>query len=511
MNIIFVYENFNQNFCFQVLTTVYDDENEENMENHEEEDDGGGESDEYEEEEEEECDVWFKNSKNCSNNSNNNCTKIELKVISKHSATNSTSSSSISSDLVEPSFHDRSKNTPSSLKEENSSLNFHQKIISTSSPDLFSISCENNHIKINQKCLTTINDYNNGNFVVSSVPDCLNLCGTNGNLSVAHHNTSYTAFDSVANKDFNLYDFQPQNQKQQQKKTVTFHQHIDQQQQQQTKKPQNLRASYANLTILDYSDDEDDINQYYMSKMGHNNQNQQSNAFGSLLDEITAHFDRNLSIINDQCAEYEPIAAFLNEQRGYKLPPPISVTPPATSSSSSSKTNKLKPPSHPPPQPPLPPPRIRTQIKTNPHQSAGQVSKTVVPQVTINDVKPTKPTKKTTFDQDPTNLVTCYAESLERCNFDLSDSSQFLYKNTSGSDLNVNEPTIRHYSTPIKRDFIASTPNLNYYHHYDDDHFVDCDEDNYRSEKETKSYSTSMKNLRNTGKFEMGMKLCGQM
>ena len=58
--------------------------------------------------------------------------------------------------------------------------------------------------------------------------------------------------------------------------------------------------------------------------------------------------------------------------------------------------------------------------------------------------------QKLTFDQDPTNLRTSYAESLEKCTFDLTSSA---------SDLKLSSPILPLIPTD-KRQFVSSTPNL---------------------------------------------------
>ncbi|XP_055613268.1 uncharacterized protein LOC129759771, partial [Uranotaenia lowii] len=389
-------------------------------------------------------------------------------------------------------------------------------IISASSPDLFSSeqrpgalllsslsssgsagsSRSRSRKQQQQRKVSDFLEYGAVNFTVSSVPECLNLCGSGGGREEGIQSDSLDSFelcesgpssgnycswnqnqpDSVASKNFDLYDYRGVEEVPvvvKNVKTVTF---------QTSARPRvNIRASYANLTALDYGDDEDG-NQYYLSrntfrtssgtKLGGVREmagsswdrkklfdeddeeekifpveSDEKSTFDSLLDEISAHFDRNLSIINDQAEMYEPIATFLNEQRA---------------SSRSSSFQALV-------SPPAPPPR-RTQIKTNPHHTQ--------PGPTMTTFKPQPGVKKRTFDQDPTNLVTCYAASLERCTFDPSESTLNLYNSNNStinktSDLNINQPAARKIPSRYapkaaaaanKREFVASTPNLNYFY-----------------------------------------------
>nr|XP_029708460.1 LOW QUALITY PROTEIN: uncharacterized protein LOC109427628 [Aedes albopictus] len=380
-------------------------------------------------------------------------------------------------------------------------------IISASSPDLFSSGDQHrfrgrSRKQSQRKVVSDFLEYGGVNFTVSSVPECLNLCGSRVPPEFAGRSDSVDSFElcesgassgnycawnqgpeSVASKNFNLYDFQeepviPTVVKS--VKTVTF--------EPVTKPRVNIRASYANLTVLDYGDEEDG-KQYYLNRntfrtssgtrlggardMASGSWNprkafneddeeerifpvdgDEKNVLNSLLDEISAHFDRNLSIINDQAEAYEPIAAFLHEQRS-------AAAQPSTFSALVAS-------------PPQAPPR-RTQIKTNPHHSTPPVAPPVrSPQPLASD---NNHGTRRTFDQDPTNLVTCYAASLERCTFDPTESALNLYNGSNSainqtSDLNINHPSAARGYAPVvvaKREFVSSTPNLNYYHGCSDD------------------------------------------
>ncbi|XP_049282332.1 uncharacterized protein LOC125763345 isoform X4 [Anopheles funestus] len=388
----------------------------------------------------------------------------------------------------------------------------------------------------------TVGLYDPISFTVSSVPECLNLYGggVSSNRSrhgsfdsdsasgeFVRHGYGYAGVrgESVASKNFNLYDLQPQRPYTAPvkcAKTVTF------QTGSCTSSPsrpkQNIRASYANLTALNYSDDEEDDpvyggrrgHEYYLSRntfrtssgtrlgggsrtsnaivprttlltvpMDHHQRGHlpekpdvsvveveeelvddeessifpvdrdEKNVFNSLLEEMSAHFDRNLSIINDQAEAYEPIAAFLHEQRS------------STNASGSARLHATLGIVTPPQAPPR-----RTQIKTNPHvPQQSTASPSVPPKLTVSPVTtvvtpppPPGTTRRRTFDQDPTNLVTCYAASLERCTFDPTESSTTSLG--PASDLHTNGDVVlpRYVPVPVKREFVASTPNLHYYH-----------------------------------------------
>ncbi|XP_050076368.1 uncharacterized protein LOC126563730 isoform X3 [Anopheles maculipalpis] len=393
----------------------------------------------------------------------------------------------------------------------------------------------------------TVGLYDPISFAVSSVPECLNLYGgapsnrsrhgsfdsDSASSEFLRHGYGYAGAcgESVASKNFNLYDLQhPQQQRPYTTapvkctKTVTF------QTGSCTSSPsrpkQNIRASYANLTALNYSDEEEDDpvyggrrgHEYYLSRntfrtssgtrlggggsrtshttvprttlltvpMDHHQRGplpekmdvgvvveeeladdeessifpvdrDEKSVYHSLLEEMSAHFDRNLSIINDQAAAYEPIAAFLHEQRS------------SANASGSARTHATLGTITPPQAPPR-----RTQIKTNPHlpqQSTG--SPAVPPKLTVVNPVTTVVTpppqsagtaRRRTFDQDPTNLVTCYAASLERCTFDPTESSTTSLGPTSDLHTNGGVALPRYVPVPVKREFVASTPNLHYYH-----------------------------------------------
>uniref|UniRef100_A0A182PLW7 Uncharacterized protein n=1 Tax=Anopheles epiroticus TaxID=199890 RepID=A0A182PLW7_9DIPT len=379
---------------------------------------------------------------------------------------------------------------------------------------------------------TSVGLYDPISFTVSSVPECLNLYGglsTNrSRLGSFDNGDGYgygACVDSIASKNFNLYDLQqPRSADRKCAKTVTF----------QTASPsrpkQNIRASYANLTALNYSDEEEEANsplygghrghEYYLSRNTFRTSSgtrlggasrtashqivprtttlptmdrhrplsgkmseavvveedladeeersifpvdrDEQSVFHSLLEEMSAHFDRNLSIINDQAEAYEPIAAFLHEQRTAAVPCAAGRLQPSTNCGG--KT------------PPQAPPR-RTQIKTNPHVPQSQaVSPSVPVRVSVTSGGASgggadgSGPRRRTFDQDPTNLVTCYAASLERCTFDPTESStsSLIAASPSSSDLHTNRGgTValpRYVPVPVKREFVASTPNLHYYH-----------------------------------------------
>ena len=318
-----------------------------------------------------------------------------------------------------PNEHTMGKN-----KFENSQQQCEEKLISISLPELSrsgDISRKPSRSKLKRNYRESCDQFAS----VSSVPDNLNLsleCGDSGEFWIE-------PADSIASKNFNLYD-------------LNFgHNTV-----QKPHKVVDISASCANLTLLNYDEDETCFDSHKLMPINRSKSQTMSgkmpvNVFASddedddayiasyrskelssLLEEISAHFDKNLSILNDREASYEPQTSVRDAMCEKK-------------EIQSVQTMKESPPK--------PPPR-RSQIKTSPNHA--------VP-------------KNATFDRDPTNLVTSYAQSLEKCNFDVDapinvySSRQNLYLADDGGKID-DLPQ----STPIKkRNFVSSTPNLNYF------------------------------------------------
>ncbi|XP_070506580.1 serine-rich adhesin for platelets isoform X5 [Chironomus tepperi] len=324
-------------------------------------------------------------------------------------------------------------NTMVKNKTENSRHSFEiqrEKFISISSPELYENgdnSRKGARLKLKRNYRQSSDQFRDF-CSVSSVPENLNL------ISIDRENSwPDITCDTVASKNVNLFDlnYGPS--------SVTSRQKVD------------ISASCANLTLLNYSDDQS-VDFCYdshklmpisrtktstMSKMPpppmYNSDDEEEDDFiatyrskelTSLLEEISAHFNKNLSILNDREASYEPQTDVRDDI---------------------SKINSIKNGDEMRLEAPKPPPRARTQIKTSPNHSAT--------------------TKKSTFDQDPTNLKTTYTQSLEKCNFNVDEPI-----NVYSSRQNIYLPDINDTSksddlqSPVhKRNFVSSTPNLNYF------------------------------------------------
>lgn len=201
---------------------------------------------------------------------------------------------------------------------------------------------------------------------------------------------------SVANQNFDLYDF-------------------DNNSQQNHSNRASLTMSYANLNVLD-------------DKFLSNNKMSCKNAISDddlrtkILYEFSTNFDSDVSILNNRRLDFDDQ---FDDEKDFVEEEKIAA----------STSNK----------PPTPPPRKILPKKLFEELMCGPPPpKQSPPQLPPQEIEIYK-----TFDQDPTNLFTCYTESLEKCNFDNRDSTDFL---------NINQT----YFQPINREFVSSTPNLNY-------------------------------------------------
>jgi hypothetical protein len=230
----------------------------------------------------------------------------------------------------------------------------HEKFISISSPELCA-SSDNSRTSIlfvntNKRASVKFRDH----FSVSSVPDNLNCLQDSA--------SECPAYDSVASKNFNLFDLNYS------AKTATA----------SRQKSVDISASCANLTLLNYSDDPAvdfcyDTNkllpksrtkvQTMSGKMYSSDDDDDDNddddyiasyrskELSTLLEEISAHFNKNLSILNDREASYEPMTDVRDSDVLVKREEVKSVCS----------------------VPPKPPPRTRTQIKTSPNHSVSRI------------------------------------------------------------------------------------------------------------------------------------------
>lgn len=214
-----------------------------------------------------------------------------------------------------------------------------------------------------------------------------------------------------------------------------------------------INSSYSNLTILDYSSRGSSCSSFnsqlrMMADKSKRNSNASSRSGSGefsrcnfLLDEISAHFDRNLSILNDRNDSVD--SALLTKDWF-------------------SETKEIAAPVKKPPQPPPRKLKSPTEDVKRPARSAEKLAQlSLAPSSPSSDQFDTLPNTSFSFDRDPTNLKTCYADSLERCNFDIDDSSTNITETVERSSANQHSAfTPPKHSTPVKREMVVSTPNL---------------------------------------------------
>lgn len=308
-------------------------------------------------------------------------------------------------------------------------------------------------------------------FSVASVPNNLNIfssqCSSNGDFRASNDSwtsksprytinnqwqepltTTTTSATSIANRNFDLARTFG---------VVDYHGNLSTSpspSQQTFQQQKIINSSYSNLTTLDYSGSTFSIRNQLRamaeSQKRHSTSSNRSSSGGSagstefskcnfLLDEISAHFDKSLSILNDK-------GSFDDDETDH-----VSLIQPVHDIQVIAP-RKSKPP--PPPLPPQPPPRRhQTKAATNKLAAAKTERQSKTDSVLI---------EKThyTFDRDPTNLKTCYADSLERCNVDFESSNSINLLEEEKIAQTPNEFNSVRHSTPAKREMVVSTPNL---------------------------------------------------
>ncbi|KRF98412.1 uncharacterized protein Dwil_GK14765, isoform B [Drosophila willistoni] len=220
-----------------------------------------------------------------------------------------------------------------------------------------------------------------------------------------------------------------------------------------------LNASYQNLTLLDYSDQAtpDTENIVNNSKRSQNSTMAEQKRCSKddyeqiickgnfLLDELSQIYDKNASILNDkpvvEMEEQKPVVNQIVEDQVDSAP--IMEPPPQVQHV---QLTIRKPPAR----------QKRSVDDPNPHLSTepSQSNPQLPPAAVISFSSFGK-----TFDQDPTNLRTSYAQSLEKCNFE-------------PLEVTIKSPPVR--SLPKRRfhsqaaaakqkNLVSSTPNLSSY------------------------------------------------
>lgn len=324
--------------------------------------------------------------------------------------------------------------------------------------DSFSVSSVPNNLNIfSTQCTTSTDDFQvNDNWTGStSSKHPKNNRWQDSPLTI----TKASAATSIANRNFDLAqtfgDYHHQHHHSLSTNTNNSISPASSSSQQQTFQQQKIiNSSYSNLTILDYSGSTERIRNQLRAMAESQKRNSTSSTRSStgstgstefskcnfLLDEISAHFDKSLSILNDRKSiddddETDHIALPIRDE--------IEIKQEQTKSTAVAK---------PPPLPPQPPPRRQNYAKK-------PLTTKVERDAKANSEFIERPSSYT-FDRDPTNLKTCYTESLERCNIDFesSNSINLLEHENPTQTPDKFQPT--KHSTPTKREMVASTPNL---------------------------------------------------
>lgn len=202
-----------------------------------------------------------------------------------------------------------------------------------------------------------------------------------------------------------------------------------------------LSASYSNLTALDYSENSpvrlfSKMDTTNAKRVGNNSNLRPTiaNPEITLLDEISFNFDKNLSILNDRCGNFEPL---IEDEHGEEEE--------EADNAIIGILNIRRPPKPPP----------RRYRKGDSLENLTVPTAPVIPSSTAASSR-----ESLTFDRDPTNLVTCYAASLERCNFQTLDQPttstvRSYQRNTSTTSLQTEE-----LPGTLCKEMVVSTPNL---------------------------------------------------
>lgn len=215
-----------------------------------------------------------------------------------------------------------------------------------------------------------------------------------------------------------------------------------------------LTASYSNLTALDYSQTSPSklfLKMDNGKRSGSGGRPTIANPEITLMDEISFNFDKNLSIINDRCGNFEPL---IEDEDG-------EVEEAKEEAAAVLGILNIR-------RPPKPPPR-RFQRKGGRLKSDSHSMENLQVPMQSQEVLSKMSSESLTFDRDPTNLTTCYAASLERCNFETMDQPVMTMmstfnRNVSACSLQQPETMLLKEGNSGKniicKEMVVSTPNL---------------------------------------------------
>uniref|UniRef100_A0A1A9X080 Uncharacterized protein n=1 Tax=Glossina brevipalpis TaxID=37001 RepID=A0A1A9X080_9MUSC len=210
-----------------------------------------------------------------------------------------------------------------------------------------------------------------------------------------------------------------------------------------------MNASYYNLTQIKDFDAFDTLKMSDHKRMSLN-ENEIICKNNFLLNEVSKHYDRSTSILNDK-----PIDCLVDALE--KPSVPLRNRREIKENQDGIEHQAVQ--------------HVQLVLRKPParqHHKAGNAEKTL--SLNQDMAIPGLDVTRKTFDQDPTNLKTSYAQSLERCNFDPKELSNHDLSTTAHRSLpkrrfhsQANNATVNQ-----KKHLVSSTPNLNAYDYNQD-------------------------------------------
>lgn len=210
-----------------------------------------------------------------------------------------------------------------------------------------------------------------------------------------------------------------------------------------------MNASYYNLSEIK---DFDIIDSFKMSdrKRTSLSENEIICKSNFLLNEVSKHYDRSASILTDK-----PIDCFADALQRPSVP--LRNRKETKASQNEMEYEAIQ--------------HVQLVLRkpsARQHHKAGNAEKTL--SLKQDMTIPGLDAPRKTFDQDPTNLKTSYAQSLERCNFDPKELSNHDLSTTTHRSLTKRRFHNQTNNKAIskKKHLVSSTPNLNAYDYNQD-------------------------------------------
>ncbi|XP_030377259.1 uncharacterized protein LOC115626140 isoform X1 [Scaptodrosophila lebanonensis] len=234
-----------------------------------------------------------------------------------------------------------------------------------------------------------------------------------------------------------------------------------------------LNASYQNLTLLDYTNKQPiaqslEANHKRSDMAGHRESDDYEGIIcrgNFLLDELSQIYDRNASILNDQPVEEKAPANEKPNPEETKANRVLAPAPPPrrVSAKAGTESQSVEPPQVQHVQLTIrkPPARQKRDAQQRRSEEVTAPPMPVAPPAAVISFS----TFGKTFDQDPTNLRTSYAQSLEQCNFDPKElSSGTDVRDSACANSTPRSLPKRRFQSQAgaakQRSLVSSTPNL---------------------------------------------------